>query len=111
MLPAAAPGVVASCEAASSSGASREIRLLEVASQLATTPGVVAGSITSYAGGAPGQDPLRVGTAARARGLTPNIHVTCVRKDRNELRHFLETIDGLRLEKVFALPADYPRSA
>ena len=40
---------------------SREARLLEVASQLAVTPGVVAGSITSYAGGSAGQDPLRVG--------------------------------------------------
>jgi len=90
---------------------SREARLLEVASQLATTPGVVAGSITSYAGGAPGQDPLRVGTAARARGLTPNIHVTCVSKDRQELRQYLETIAGLGLENVFALTGDYPRGA
>ena len=90
---------------------SREARLLEVASQLATTPGVVAGSITSYAGGAPGQDPVRVGTAARARGLTPNIHVTCVSKDRQELRHYLETIAGLGLENVFALTGDYPKDA
>ena len=90
---------------------SREARLLEVASQLATTPGVVAGSITSYAGGAPGQDPLRVGTAARARGLAANIHVTCVSKDRQELRQYLETIAGLGLENVFALTGDYPQDA
>ena len=90
---------------------SREARLLEIASQLATTPGVVAGSITSYAGGAPGQDPLRVGTAARARGLAPNIHVTCVSKDRQELRQYLETIAGLGLENVFALTGDYPQDA
>jgi curli biogenesis system outer membrane secretion channel CsgG len=32
----------------------REARLLEVASELARVPGVVAGSITSYAGGAMG---------------------------------------------------------
>jgi len=88
---------------------SREARLLEVASQLASTPGVVAGSITSYAGGTPGQDPVRVGTAARARGLTPNIHVTCVSKDRQELRQYLETIAGLGLENVFALTGDYPK--
>src|SRR5262250_406792 len=91
------------------SAISREARLLEVASQLAVTPGVVAGSITSYAGGSAGQDPLRVGTAARARGLTPNIHVTCVSKERKELRHFLETISGLGLENVFALSGDYPK--
>jgi methylenetetrahydrofolate reductase (NADPH) len=88
---------------------SREARLLEVASQLAVTPGVVAGSITSYAGGSAGQDPLRVGTAARARGLTPNIHVTCVSKDRHQLRHLLEDIHAIGLENVFALTGDYPR--
>ena len=90
---------------------SREARLLEVASHLAAIPGVVAGSITSYAGGAPGQDPIRVGTAARARGLTPNIHVTCVSKDRRELRHLLETVNGLGLENVFALTGDYPKGS
>src|SRR5216684_4786433 len=89
----------------------REARLLEVASKLAQVPGVVAGSITSYAGGALGHDPVRVGTAARARGLTPNIHVTCVSKERKELRHFLETIGGLGLENVFALTGDYPKGA
>src|SRR5438093_9828241 len=88
---------------------SREARLLEVASQLAVTPGVVAGSITSYAGGSAGQDPLRVGTAARARGLTPNIHVTCVSRNRQQLREYLETIGGLDLENVFALTGDYPK--
>jgi methylenetetrahydrofolate reductase (NADPH) len=90
---------------------SREARLLEVASQLAMTPGVVAGSITSYAGGSAGQDPVRVGTAARARGLTPNIHVTCVSKDRRELREMLQTINGLGLENVFALTGDYPKGS
>jgi methylenetetrahydrofolate reductase (NADPH) len=90
---------------------SREARLLEVASQLATTPGVVAGSITSYAGGSAGQDPVRVGTAARARGLTPNIHVTCVSKDRRELREMVRTISGLGLENVFALTGDYPKGS
>src|SRR5499426_227431 len=88
---------------------SREARLLEVASQLAITPGVVAGSITSYAGGSAGQDPVRVGTAARARGLTPNIHVTCVSKNRLQLREMLRTIGGLGLENVFAITGDYPR--
>jgi len=90
---------------------SREARLLEVASQLAITPGVVAGSITSYAGGSAGQDPVRVGTAAKARGLTPNIHVTCVSKDRRELREMLRTINALRIENVFALTGDYPKGA
>src|SRR5262245_25279786 len=90
---------------------SREARLLEVASQLAMTPGVVAGSITSYAGGSAGQDPVRVGTAARARGLTPNIHVTCVSKDRRQLREMVQTISSLGIENVFALTGDYPKGA
>src|SRR2546425_421161 len=77
------------------SGLPREARLLEVASRLAALPEVVAGSITSYAGGAMGRDPIRVGTAARARGLTPNIHVTCVGEDRHGLRKTLEDLQAL----------------
>ena len=88
---------------------SREARLLEVASQLAMTPGVVAGGVTSYAGGSAGQDPVRVGTAARARGLTPNIHVTCVSKDRRQLREMVQIIGGLGLENIFAITGDYPK--
>ena len=61
----------------------------EVASALARLDAVVAGSVTSYAGGAIGHDPIRVGTAARARGLEPNIHLTCVSQDRRGLRKTL----------------------
>ncbi len=89
----------------------REAKLLEVASQLATIPGVVAGSITSYAGGAMGHDPIRVGTAARARGLVPNIHVTCVNRDRASLQHTLEDLHSLGIEDVLALTGDYPKEA
>jgi methylenetetrahydrofolate reductase (NADPH) len=91
------------------SGLQREARLLEVASRLARVPDVVAGSITSYAGGAMGHDPMRVGTAARARGLTPNVHVTCVGKDRAGLRKTLEDLQALGIENVFALTGDWPR--
>src|SRR5262245_65976885 len=90
---------------------SREARLLEVASQLATTPGVVAGSITSYAGGSAGQNPERVGTAAKARGLTPNIHVTCVSNDRRELREMLRTVNAISIENVYALTVGYTEGA
>jgi methylenetetrahydrofolate reductase (NADPH) len=89
----------------------REAQVLEVASQLAGLPDVVAGSITSYAGGAIGHDPIRVGTAARARGLSPNIHLTCVGQDRWELRKALEDLHALGIENVFALTGDYPASA
>jgi methylenetetrahydrofolate reductase (NADH) len=89
----------------------REARLLEVASKLAVVPGVVAGSITSYAGGALGHDPVRVGTAARARGLTPNIHLTCAGRDRTTIWRTLEDLHALGIENVLALTGDYPKTA
>jgi methylenetetrahydrofolate reductase (NADPH) len=92
------------------SALSREAKLLEVASGLARLPDVVAGSVTSYAGGAMGHDPIRVGAAARARGLTPNVHLTCVSQDRQAVRKTLEDLHALGIENVFALTGDYPRS-
>ena len=89
----------------------REARLLEVASKLAQVPGVVAGSITSYAGGALGHDPVRVGTAARARGLTPNIHLTCVGRERTAAWKTLEDLHALGIENVLALTGDYPKAS
>lgn len=86
----------------------REARILDVAARLASIPGMVAGSVTSYAGGAPGHDPIRVGTAARARGLTPNIHLTCVSQEREGLRKTLEDLHALGIENVFAMTGDYP---
>ena len=76
--------------------------------ELLGLPQVVAGSITSYAGGAMGHDPLRVAAAARARGLTPNIHLTCVSQDRRGLAKSLDDMHALSLENVFALTGDYP---
>ena len=90
------------------SALTREARLLEAASSLARIPAVVAGSVTSYAGGAMGHDPLRVAAAARARGLTPNIHLTCVSQDRRGLAKSLDDMHALSLENVFALTGDYP---
>ena len=90
------------------SALTREARLLEAASGLARIPAVVAGSVTSYAGGAMGHDPLRVAAAARARGLTPNIHLTCVSQDRRGLAKSLDDMHALSLENVFALTGDYP---
>jgi methylenetetrahydrofolate reductase (NADPH) len=90
------------------SALTREAQLLETASGLARLPEVVAGSITSYAGGALGHDPLRVAAAARARGLSPNVHLTCVSQDRRGLAKTLEDMHALSLENVFALTGDYP---
>src|SRR5262249_59643177 len=64
------------------SALTREAKLLEVAARLARLPDVAAGSVTSYAGGSMGHDPMRVGTAARPRGPTPNVPRTCAGHDR-----------------------------
>ncbi len=85
-----------------------EARLFEIATDLAQVPGVVAAGITSYAGGSAGHDPIRVGAGVRARGLTPNVHVTCVGKDRLDLRRALEDLHALGIENVFAITGDFP---
>ena len=84
-------------------GAKREAQLLEIGSNLANVPEVTAGSIASYADGKAGQDPLRVGTAVRARGLQPHIHLTCVNRDRVAMRQTLRDMRALGLFNVFAL--------
>jgi len=89
----------------------REAKLFQAASDLARIPEVVAGSITSYAGGSLGHDPIRVGTAARARGLTPNIHITCVNRDRPAILRALEDLYALGIENVFAITGDYPQGS
>jgi methylenetetrahydrofolate reductase (NADPH) len=90
------------------SGVKREAQLLEIASNLANIPEVVAGSIASYADGKVGQDPVRVGCAVRARGLMPNIHLTCVNKDRVAMRQTLRELRALQLFSVVALTGDRP---
>lgn len=90
------------------SGLKREAQVLEIASNLATIPEVIGGSITSYAGGAIGQDSVRVGTAVRARGLTPNVHLTCVNQDRVSIRKTLQALRALGMYNVFALTGDWP---
>lgn len=88
------------------SGVKREAQLLEIASNLANVPEVVAGSIASYADGRAGQDPVRVGCAVRARGLQPNIHLTCVNRDRVAMRQTLRELKALGLFSVVALTGD-----
>ena len=93
------------------SGLKREAQVLEIASNLATIPDVIGGSITSYAGGAIGQDSVRVGTAVRARGLTPNVHLTCVNQDRVSIRKTLQALRALGMYNVFALTGDWPAAS
>jgi methylenetetrahydrofolate reductase (NADPH) len=86
----------------------REAKVFETGSRLAQIPEVVGASITSYAGGSLGHDPIRIGTAVRARGVTPNIHITCVGRDRLSLKNALEDLYALGIENVFAISGDYP---
>ena len=86
-----------------------EEKLLEVSAELAALNTVVAAGITSYAGGAAGQDPVRTAVGAKARGLTPNIHLTCVYQDRKGIRETLEELHRLDIHNVFAITGDYPR--
>jgi methylenetetrahydrofolate reductase (NADPH) len=93
------------------SGLKREAQVLEIASRLAMIPEIVAGSITSYAGGQLGQDSLRVGTAVRARGLVPNVHLTCVGQDRQTVGKTLEILQALEMYNVFSISGDWPKAA
>ncbi len=91
-------------------GRSPEPQILDVVSQLAEIPNVVGGSVTNNAGGVPGHDPVRIAAAVQTRGLAANVHVTCVRHDRHELRKMLEDIHSLEIENVFAMTGDFPKS-
>jgi methylenetetrahydrofolate reductase (NADPH) len=86
-----------------------EERLLEISGELAELKTIVAAGITSYAGGGSGQDPVRTAMGAKARGLTPNIHLTCVYQDRAGLRKTLEELHRLDIHNVFAITGDFPQ--
>lgn len=85
-----------------------ESKVFEAAAELTRVPGIVAGSVTSYAGGSAGHDPVRIGAGVKARGLTPNVHVTCVGRDRLDILRSLEDLYALGIENVFAISGDYP---
>jgi methylenetetrahydrofolate reductase (NADH) len=93
------------------SGLKREAQVLEIASKLAMIPEVAAGSITSYAGGQLGQDSIRVGTAVRARGLVPNVHLTCVSQDRKTIEKTLVALQALEMHNIFSISGDWPKAA
>jgi methylenetetrahydrofolate reductase (NADPH) len=93
------------------SGLKREAQVLEIASKLAMIPEIAGGSITSYAGGQLGQDSIRVGTAVRARGLVPNVHLTCVGQDRQTIDKTLNQLRALEMHNIFAISGDWPKAA
>ena len=86
-----------------------EEKLLDICSSLAGLDMIDAAGITSYAGGASGHDPVRTSIGAMERGLTPNIHLTCVYRDRRGIRQTLEELHRLDIHNIFAITGDYPR--
>jgi len=88
-----------------------ESKLWEIASGIAQIPEVVAAGITSYAGGSAGHDPIKVAAGAKAQGLNPNVHLTCVNREPRDIRNALEDIKALGIENVFAITGDYPKGA
>jgi methylenetetrahydrofolate reductase (NADPH) len=90
---------------------STEEHLVEIAAGFMQIPGVLAGSVTSFAGGSAGLDPVHVGAAMQASGLTSNIHLTCVGRDRLNIRNALQELQTLGIENVFALTGDFPKGS
>ncbi len=78
------------------------------AAALTAVPQIAAASITSNAGGYPGEDPIPVARAVADVGLTPNVHLTCVWMDRRGLGRDLDRLQALGLENVFAMTGDWP---
>jgi methylenetetrahydrofolate reductase (NADH) len=88
-----------------------EEHLVEIAEGFMHVPGVVAGSVTSFAGGSAGHDPIRIGKMMQERGLTPNIHLTCVGHTRQSTLRGLEDLQAHGIENVFALTGDFPKGS
>jgi methylenetetrahydrofolate reductase (NADPH) len=86
-----------------------ESKLQEIGESLASVPGIVAGSVTSYAGGSKGHDPIRISELVREKGLTPNVHITCVNRSRLAIRRALEELRSKNIENILALTGDYPK--
>jgi len=88
-----------------------EDQVVEMAAGFMQIPEIAAGSVTSFAGGSAGHDPIRIGSAMHARGLTPNIHLTCVGRDRLNIARALEELKTVGIENVFAITGDFPKGS
>jgi methylenetetrahydrofolate reductase (NADPH) len=93
--------IVASAKAA-------EEKIFQIGADLVAVPGVIGAGVTSYAGGSEGHDPIRISEGVKSRGLTPNVHITCVNRDRVDVKRALERVHELGIETVFAITGDYP---
>ena len=87
-----------------------EEKLAEIGAELARIPGVLAGSVTSFAGGSAGHDPVQIAKSVQARGLTPNVHLTCVSNNREQAVQALEEMHRSGIHNVFAITGDHPQA-
>jgi methylenetetrahydrofolate reductase (NADPH) len=93
------------------SGQKTEAQVLDTASNIGRVPGIAALSVTNYAGGRAGHDPVRIAEGLQTRDIAANVHVTCVGQDRRALAKTIRELAGRELFNVFALTGDWPKEA
>jgi methylenetetrahydrofolate reductase (NADPH) len=86
-----------------------EADVLEMAARIGAVPQIAAIGVTSYAGGATGHDPVRIAAGLQRLGLTPNVHITCVSRDRRALGEVLRDLEAQELHNIFAISGDWPK--
>jgi methylenetetrahydrofolate reductase (NADPH) len=47
----------------------------------------------------------------RARGLVPNVHLTCVGQDRHTIEKTLTALQALEMHNIFSISGDWPKAA
>ena len=87
-----------------------EEKLAEIGESLAQIPAVIAGSVTSFAGGSAGHDPVTIAKIVKSKGLTPNVHLTCVSNPREKAVQALDEMHRSDIHNVFAITGDHPQA-
>lgn len=87
-----------------------EEQLAEMGSKLAKVPGIIAGSVTSFAGGSAGHDPVTIAKIIKGEGLTPNVHLTGVSNPRHVAIEKLQDMHDNGIHNVFCITGDHPQA-
>jgi len=87
-----------------------EEKLAEIGAGLAGVEGIIAGSVTSFAGGSAGHDPVTIAKIIQPQGLTPNVHLTCVSNPREVAIAKLEEMHAAGIHDVFCITGDHPQA-
>jgi methylenetetrahydrofolate reductase (NADPH) len=86
-----------------------EEKLAEMGAALSGIP-VIAGSVTSFAGGSAGHDPVTIAKIIKPQGLTPNVHLTCVSNAREVAIAKLLEMHEAGIHDVFCITGDHPQA-